>query len=133
MKGRLVSEYKKMSHEINKILNANKLPEEIQQKCNKLKLPKKMLKMCNLMESKFLIVEMEIVKNTPKDNYYEEHLFEDSHVDFLNIKYKNVKVFVTTGLDQLKEFLAKNEMLAMIPSKPKGMSKPSINTNEPEM
>ena len=69
--------------------------------------------MRNLIESKILSGEMDIEENTPRKT----DSVEDSHVDFMNKKYKNTKVFVTKKLNQLKEFLAKNEMLAKIPSK----------------
>ena len=55
---------------------------------------------------------MEIEKNTQKCNSYEEHLFEESNVDFLNLKYKNVKVFIKFGCDQLKDVLIKYGLLS---------------------
>ena len=54
----LLSEYRKMTYEANKILKTDELSEEVQQICKKLKLQENMLKMSNLMESKILIVEM---------------------------------------------------------------------------
>ena len=50
---------------------------------------------------------MEIKRNTPKDNYYEEYDYNNSHVDLLNLKYKNAKFFITFGYEQLKELLVK--------------------------
>ena len=103
----LLSDYRKMSNQATKILKSDVLSKEIQQTGLKLKLPQKMLKICNLMESKILSVEMEIEKNTPKYDSYNPHQFKESNVDFLNLKYKNAKVFMKFGYDQLKEVLVK--------------------------
>ena len=50
----LLSNYRKISYEANKIIKTDKISEETQQICTKLKLQENMSKMGTLMESKIL-------------------------------------------------------------------------------
>ena len=120
----LLSDYRKMWYEAIKMLKSDELSEEIQQTCKTLKLSEKMLKLGNLLESKILSVEMEIEKNTPKYDSYNPHQFKESNVDFLNLKYKNAKVFLKLGFDQLKEVLGKYGLFSQHSSDVKEVKKP---------
>ena len=90
--------YKLFCYEVNKILEKElvSLPNEIQQKCKTL--PAKMKKMYGIMVSKIQDAENEIEeldKNNP-------------HLEIVDLKCKKVKGFLTSVMNQLKDYLAKN-------------------------
>ena len=92
--------YKLFCYEVNKILEKEQvsLPSEIQQKCTKL--PAKMKKMYDMMVSKINDAENEIEELLVNKN--------DPQLEIVDLKCKKVKGFLTSVMNQLKDYLAKN-------------------------
>ena len=91
-------EYKLFCYEVNKMLEKVQvsLPNEIQQKFKIL--PVKMKKMYEMMVSKIQDAEKEIEEELDKNGLY---------LEMVDLKCKKVKGFLTSVMNQLKDYLAK--------------------------
>ena len=95
-----LSKYKHLCSEVNKMLKAVDVPQTIQRK-----LPAKLETLLEMMEDKIL----------DTNRTFQDISKED--LEFINLNYQKVNDYVTSGYNQLIDFLSKNGMLKMSPSK----------------